>query len=72
MIQARSTLFMLRLVGFINNEALSPGGTQGGDPTGTGRGGESIYGEKFEDEITRVRIKRFMCEMIYMYPQPSL
>lgn len=26
---------------------------QGGDPTGTGRGGESIYGEKFEDEITR-------------------
>lgn len=28
---------------------------QGGDPTGTGRGGESIYGEKFEDEITRAR-----------------
>ncbi|KAJ7529728.1 hypothetical protein O6H91_15G063300 [Diphasiastrum complanatum] len=26
---------------------------QGGDPTGTGRGGESIYGLKFEDEITR-------------------
>ncbi|KAL2914455.1 Peptidyl-prolyl cis-trans isomerase-like 1 [Polyrhizophydium stewartii] len=25
---------------------------QGGDPTGTGRGGVSIYGEKFEDEIT--------------------
>ena len=24
---------------------------QGGDPTGTGRGGASIYGEKFEDEI---------------------
>ena len=24
---------------------------QGGDPTGTGRGGESIFGEKFEDEI---------------------
>ncbi|KAJ8532685.1 hypothetical protein K7X08_015574 [Anisodus acutangulus] len=24
---------------------------QGGDPTGTGRGGESIYGQKFEDEI---------------------
>ena len=31
---------------------------QGGDPTGTGRGGESIYGEKFEDEITRVRFLR--------------
>ena len=26
--------------------------TQGGDPTGTGMGGESIYGEKFEDEFS--------------------
>eukprot|EP00123_Amoebidium_parasiticum_P006985 comp17797_c0_seq1/m.17868 comp17797_c0_seq1/g.17868 ORF comp17797_c0_seq1/g.17868 comp17797_c0_seq1/m.17868 type:complete len:167 (-) comp17797_c0_seq1:705-1205(-) len=25
---------------------------QGGDPTGTGRGGESIYGGKFQDECT--------------------
>ncbi|MBQ1451828.1 MAG: peptidylprolyl isomerase [Clostridia bacterium] len=25
---------------------------QGGDPTGTGRGGESIWGDKFEDEFT--------------------
>lgn len=25
---------------------------QTGDPTGTGRGGTSIYGEKFEDELT--------------------
>lgn len=25
---------------------------QTGDPTGTGRGGASIYGEKFEDEIS--------------------
>ncbi|MCJ7843425.1 peptidylprolyl isomerase [Lederbergia sp. NSJ-179] len=25
---------------------------QGGDPTGTGRGGESIYGDAFEDEFT--------------------
>lgn len=25
--------------------------SQGGDPTGTGRGGESIYGSTFEDEI---------------------
>jgi peptidyl-prolyl cis-trans isomerase-like 1 len=24
---------------------------QGGDPTGTGRGGASIYGREFEDEI---------------------
>ena len=26
---------------------------QGGDPTGTGMGGESIYGEKFEDEFSQ-------------------
>lgn len=26
---------------------------QGGDPTGTGRGGESIYGGQFDDELTR-------------------
>lgn len=26
---------------------------QGGDPTGTGKGGESIYGGKFEDEISK-------------------
>lgn len=25
---------------------------QGGDPTGTGRGGASIYGKQFDDEIT--------------------
>ena len=25
---------------------------QGGDPTGTGRGGECLWGEKFEDEIS--------------------
>jgi len=25
---------------------------QGGDPTGTGRGGESVWGKKFEDEVT--------------------
>lgn len=25
---------------------------QGGDPTGTGRGGQSIYGDKFADEIS--------------------
>ncbi len=26
---------------------------QGGDPTGTGRGGSSIWGEPFEDEVTQ-------------------
>jgi len=25
---------------------------QGGDPTGTGRGGESLWGEPFEDEVS--------------------
>ena len=25
---------------------------QGGDPTGTGRGGESLWGKEFEDEVT--------------------
>lgn len=38
------TLFHRIIHGFV---------VQGGDPTGTGRGGESIYGDKFEDEITR-------------------
>jgi len=30
---------------------------QSGDPTGTGRGGESIYGAKFEDELCGGRLK---------------
>lgn len=29
---------------------------QGGDPSGTGRGGESVYGKPFRDEIhTRIK-----------------
>ncbi len=31
---------------FLNNVSFS-----GGDPTGTGRGGVSIYGKQFDDEI---------------------
>lgn len=27
---------------------------QGGDPTGTGRGGESIWGKPFKDEVTEI------------------
>jgi peptidyl-prolyl cis-trans isomerase-like 1 len=41
---------------------------QGGDPTGTGRGGSSIYGEKFEDEI-RDDLKR---TYLPVSPSPSL
>jgi peptidyl-prolyl cis-trans isomerase-like 1 len=26
---------------------------QGGDPTGTGKGGESVFGGKFQDEIVK-------------------
>merc|ERR1719169_365770 len=37
-----NTLFHRIVSGFV---------VQGGDPTGTGRGGESIYGATFEDEI---------------------
>merc|ERR1719169_213534 len=37
-----NTLFHRIVSGFV---------VQGGDPTGTGRGGESIYGPSFEDEL---------------------
>ncbi|KAI9780578.1 MAG: Peptidyl-prolyl cis-trans isomerase cyp10 [Peltula sp. TS41687] len=37
-----STLFHRNIAGFI---------VQGGDPTGKGKGGQSIYGSDFEDEI---------------------
>jgi len=42
--------------GYYNNtifhRVISEFIVQGGDPTGTGKGGTSIYGRKFEDEIT--------------------
>ena len=34
-----------------SRHSLSDFMIQGGDPTGTGRGGASIYGDRFADEI---------------------
>ncbi|KAF8517504.1 cyclophilin-like protein [Hysterangium stoloniferum] len=37
--------------GVVFHRIISDFMVQGGDPTGTGRGGSSIYGQRFEDEI---------------------
>jgi peptidylprolyl isomerase len=38
--------------GIIFHRVIKQFMVQGGDPTGTGRGGESLWGGKFEDEVT--------------------
>jgi len=38
--------------GLIFHRVMNEFMIQGGDPTGTGRGGESIYGKNFEDEFS--------------------
>ncbi|KAJ2068566.1 Peptidyl-prolyl cis-trans isomerase-like 1 [Coemansia sp. S155-1] len=50
--------YSLATQGYYNNvifHRIIPGFMiQGGDPTGTGRGGQSIYGHKFQDETTKL------------------
>ena len=53
------SLFFTVHVGITFHRIIRDAIVQGGDPTGTGRGGESVYGGKFEDEITRNLVRYF-------------
>jgi cyclophilin family peptidyl-prolyl cis-trans isomerase len=45
---------------------------QGGDPSGTGKGGESIYGQTFEDEIVDVlRVRCFFSAFVSVFFFPT-
>lgn len=44
-------LLLLTMAGLQFHRIIRDFMIQGGDPTGTGRGGQSIYGGKFDDEI---------------------
>jgi len=58
------------IIGYYDNvifHRIVPGFiVQTGDPTGTGTGGESFYGEPFEDEVHgRLRFNRFFHLMLF-------
>ncbi|XP_024540575.1 peptidyl-prolyl cis-trans isomerase CYP57 [Selaginella moellendorffii] len=60
--QATRNFVQLCMEGYYNNtlfhRVIPSFLVQGGDPTGTGKGGESIYGEPFPDEIhTRLKFR---------------
>lgn len=50
---------LVRLFGYSNIKGFA---IQGGDPSGTGKGGESIYGGFFEDEFVST-LKVSACEV---------
>ena len=61
--QATRNFLQLAMEGYYDNtifhRLIKDFMLQGGDPTGTGSGGESIYGKGFPDEIhSRIRFKR--------------
>lgn len=56
------------LSGFMIQVSLGTLTYQTGDPTGTGKGGQSIWGEPFEDEIRatfKVRCACTLCTYTY-------